>query len=152
MGTQSLHLRQKLVVQVPNPEVCNLFSSIITCKGNQSLKNEKGRCAASNAAVQSSEATTIQMCPLHMLNIVRCHHYIAYQTVYISPSSQPHRALSTLNYGLTPNCNLSQLHHGHTSIACAHTTGNSNTYLSQVSYRNLLRSHYKQRCNQCEHS
>jgi hypothetical protein len=28
--------------------------------------------------------------------------------VDISTSSQPDRALSTLNYGLTPNCNLSQ--------------------------------------------
>jgi hypothetical protein len=63
--------------------------------------------------------------------------------VDISPRSQPNRALSALNYGLTPNCNLSQSHHGHTPIAWAHTTGNSNTYLSQVSYRNLLRSQYK---------
>jgi hypothetical protein len=47
---------------------------------------------------------------------------------------------------------LSQLCYGRTSIACAHTTGNSNTHLSQVSYRNLLRSQYKQECNQCEHS
>jgi hypothetical protein len=30
-------------------------------------------------------------------------------------------------------------------IACAHTNGNSNTHLSQVSYyRNLLRSQYKE--------
>jgi hypothetical protein len=72
--------------------------------------------------------------------------------VDISPSSQPNQALSTLNYGLTPTCNLSQSHHGHTPIACAHTTGNSYTHLSQVSYRNLLRYHYKQGCNQCEHS
>jgi hypothetical protein len=72
--------------------------------------------------------------------------------VDISPRSQPDRALSTLNYGLTPNCNISQSHHVHAPIACAHTTGNSNTYLSQVSYRNLLRSQYKQGCNQCEHS
>jgi hypothetical protein len=69
----------------------------------------------------------------------------------IYPSSQPDRALSALNYRLTPNCNLSQSHHKHTPIACAHTTGNSNTYLSEVSYINLLRSHYKQACNQCEH-
>jgi hypothetical protein len=56
--------------------------------------------------------------------------------VGISSSSQPDRALSTLNYGLAPNCNLSQSRHGHTSIACDHTTGSSNTHLSQVSYRN----------------
>jgi hypothetical protein len=37
-------------------------------------------------------------------------------------------------------------------IACTHTTGNSNTYLSQVSYRNLLRYQYEKGCNQCEHS
>jgi hypothetical protein len=60
--------------------------------------------------------------------------------VDISPSSQPDRALFALNYGLTPNCNISQSRHGHTPITCAHTTGNSNTYLSQISYRNLLRS------------
>jgi hypothetical protein len=52
-----------------------------------------------------------------------------------------------MNYGLTPNCNLSQSRHGHTPITCAHTTGNIITYLSQVSYRNLLRSQYKQGCN-----
>jgi hypothetical protein len=72
--------------------------------------------------------------------------------VDLSPSRQPDRALSALNYGLTRDCNLSQSHHGCTLIACAHTTGNSNNYLSQVSYRNLLRSQYKQGCNQCEHS
>jgi hypothetical protein len=72
--------------------------------------------------------------------------------VDLSTSCQPDRALSALNYGLTPDCNLSQSRHGRTSIACAHTTGNSNTYLIQVSYRNLLRSQYKQGCNQCEHS
>jgi hypothetical protein len=72
--------------------------------------------------------------------------------VDISPSSQPDRALSALNYELTPTCNLSQSRHGHTPITCAHTTGKSNTHLSQVSYRNLLRSQYKQGCNQCEHS
>jgi hypothetical protein len=72
--------------------------------------------------------------------------------VDISPSSQPDWALSALNYGLTPNCNLSQSRHRHTPIACAQTTGNSNNQLSQVSYRNLLRSQYKQGCNQCEHS
>jgi hypothetical protein len=72
--------------------------------------------------------------------------------VDISPSSQPDRALSALNYRLTPNCNLAQSRHGHTPITYAHTTGNSNTYLSQVSYRNLLRSQYKQGCIQCEHS
>jgi hypothetical protein len=66
--------------------------------------------------------------------------------------SHPDRALSALNYGLTPICNLSQSHYGCTPIACAHTTGNSNTHLSQVSYRNLLRSQYKQGCNQCEYS
>jgi hypothetical protein len=72
--------------------------------------------------------------------------------VDISPTSQPDRALSALSYGLKPNCNLSQSHHGHMPIACAHTTSNSNTYLSQVSYRNILRSQYKQGCNQCEQS
>jgi hypothetical protein len=71
--------------------------------------------------------------------------------VDISPSSQPVRVLPALIYGLTPNCNLSQSRHGHMPIACAHTTGNSNTHLSEVSYRNLLRSQYKQGCNQCEH-
>jgi hypothetical protein len=71
--------------------------------------------------------------------------------VDILPSSQPERALS-LNYELKPTCNLSQSHHGRTPIACAHTNGNSNTHLSQVSYRNLLRSQYKQGCNQCENS
>jgi hypothetical protein len=40
--------------------------------------------------------------------------------VDISPSSQPDRALSALNYGLTPICNLYQSHHGHIPIACAH--------------------------------
>jgi hypothetical protein len=68
------------------------------------------------------------------------------------PSYQPDRALSALTYGLTPICNLSQSCYGRTPIACAHTTGNSNTHLSQVSYRNLLISQYKQGCNQCEHS
>jgi hypothetical protein len=72
--------------------------------------------------------------------------------VDLSPRRQPDRALSTLNYGLTPDCHLSQPHHGRTPIACTHTSGNSNTHLSQVSYRNLLRSQYKQGCNQCEHS
>jgi hypothetical protein len=72
--------------------------------------------------------------------------------VDLFPRRQPDRALSALNYGLTPYCNLSQSRHVCTPIACAHTTGNSNTYLSQVSYRNLLRSQYKQGCNQCEHS
>jgi hypothetical protein len=70
----------------------------------------------------------------------------------ISPRSHPDRALSALSYRLKSNCNLSHSHHGHKPIACAHTAGNSNTHLSQVSYRNLLRSHYKQGCNQCEHS
>jgi hypothetical protein len=70
----------------------------------------------------------------------------------IPPSSQPDRALSALTYGLTPSCNLSQSHYGRTPIACAHTTGNSNIHLSQVSYRNLLTSQYKQECNQCEYS
>jgi hypothetical protein len=72
--------------------------------------------------------------------------------VDLSPRCQPDRAISTLNYGLTPNCNLSHSRHGRTPIACAHTTGNSNTHLSQVSYINLLRSQYTQGCNQCEHS
>jgi hypothetical protein len=73
-------------------------------------------------------------------------------TVDLSPRSQPNLALSTLNYGLTPNCNLSQSHHGHMPIACATTTGNSNTYLSRLSYRNLLRYLYEKGCNKCEHS
>jgi hypothetical protein len=72
--------------------------------------------------------------------------------VDISPSSQPDQALSSLNYGITPICNLSQSRYGCTPIACAHTTGNSNTHLSQVSYINLLIYQYKQVCNQCEHS
>jgi hypothetical protein len=72
--------------------------------------------------------------------------------VDISPSSQPDRALSALSYVLKPICNLSQSCYGHTPIACAHTTGNSNTHLSQVSYRNLLRHQYKQECNQGEYS
>jgi hypothetical protein len=71
--------------------------------------------------------------------------------VDISPSSQPDRALSALSYWLKTNFNLSQLHHVHMPIACAHT-GNSNTHLRQVSYRNLLRSQYEQGCNQCEQS
>jgi hypothetical protein len=60
--------------------------------------------------------------------------------VDLSPRRQPDRALSALNYGITPDCNLSQSRHGRTPIACAHTNGNSNAHLSQVSYRNLLRS------------
>jgi hypothetical protein len=72
--------------------------------------------------------------------------------VDISPSSKPDLTLSALNYGLTHNYNLSYSRHGHTPIVCAHTTGKSNTYLSQVSYRNLLRAQYKQGFNQCEHS
>jgi hypothetical protein len=71
---------------------------------------------------------------------------------YPPPSSQPDRALSALSYGLKPSCNLSQLRNERTSIACAHTTGSSNNHISQVSYRNLLRSQYKQGCNQCYHS
>jgi hypothetical protein len=72
--------------------------------------------------------------------------------VDISPRSQPDRALSAQNYGLTHNFNLSQSRHGLMPITCAHTTGSSNTHLSQVSYINLLRSHYKQGFNQCEQS
>jgi hypothetical protein len=72
--------------------------------------------------------------------------------VDISPSSQPDRVLSSLSYGLKSNYNLFQSRHGHTPIACTHTTGNSNTHLSQVLYRNLLRSQYKQGCNQCGQS
>jgi hypothetical protein len=72
--------------------------------------------------------------------------------VDIPLSSQPDRALSALSYGLKPICNLSHSCYGRTPIACAHTTGNSNTHLSQVSYRNLLRSQYKQEYNQCEYS
>jgi hypothetical protein len=69
----------------------------------------------------------------------------------ITPSSQPDRALSTLTYGLKPSCNLSQLCYGCMPIACAHTTGDSNAHMSQVSYRNLLTTQYKQGCNQCEY-
>jgi hypothetical protein len=72
--------------------------------------------------------------------------------VYLYPSHQPDRALSALSYGQTPDFNLSQSRQGCTPIACTHTTGNTNTYLSQVSYRNLLRYQYKQGCNQCDHS
>jgi hypothetical protein len=72
--------------------------------------------------------------------------------VDIPPNSQPDRALSALTYGLKPSCNLSQLCYGRTPIACTHTTGNSNAHLSQVSYRNLLTSQYKQGCNQGEYS
>jgi hypothetical protein len=74
------------------------------------------------------------------------------QTVDSPPSSQPDRALSALTYGLKPSCNLSQSCYGRTPIACAHTTGNSNAHLSQVSYRNLITSQYKQGCNQGEYS
>jgi hypothetical protein len=85
--------------------------------------------------------------------ILYMHTYCSYcECVAISLSSQPDRTLSTLSYGLKTNCNLSQSHHGHMSITCTHTTGNSNTNLSQVSYIKLLRSQYKQGCNQCEHS
>jgi hypothetical protein len=69
----------------------------------------------------------------------------------ITPSSQPDRALSALTYRLKPSCNLSQSRYGRTPIACAHTTGDSNAHLSQVSYRNLLTTQYKQECNQCEY-
>jgi hypothetical protein len=72
--------------------------------------------------------------------------------VEISPSSQPERALSTLSYRLKPNYNLSQSRRGHVPIACAHITGNSTNYQNHFSYINLLRSQYKQGCNQCEHS
>jgi hypothetical protein len=50
-------------------------------------------------------------------------------SVDISPISQPDRALSALDYGLTPNCNLSQSRHKGTAIACAHTTGNSRSHI-----------------------
>jgi hypothetical protein len=72
--------------------------------------------------------------------------------VDIPPSSQPHWALSALTYELKPICNLSQLCNRRTPIACAHTTGNSNARLSQVSYINLLIYQYKQECNQGEYS
>jgi hypothetical protein len=68
----------------------------------------------------------------------------------ITPSSQSDRALSALTYGLKPSCNLSQSHYGRTPIACAHTTGDSNAHLSQVSYIHLLTTQYKQGCNQCK--
>jgi hypothetical protein len=57
----------------------------------------------------------------------------------IFPSFQTDWALSALNYRSKPSCNLSQSRHGHMPIACDHTTGYSNTPLSQVSHRNLLR-------------
>jgi hypothetical protein len=72
-------------------------------------------------------------------------------TVFIPPqlSARP----GTIHPGLRTNNQLQSLPvTSRTPIACAHTTGNSNTNLSQVSYRNLLRSQYKQGCNQCEHS
>jgi hypothetical protein len=72
--------------------------------------------------------------------------------VDISPSSHPDWALSSLRYGPKLNCNLSQSHHGHMSIACAHTTGNSNTHLRQVSNINLCRYQYKQGCNLHSHT
>jgi hypothetical protein len=64
--------------------------------------------------------------------------------VDIPPSSQPERALSALIYGLRPNCNISQSSYGRTPIACAHTTGDSNARLSQISYRNLPTAQYRQ--------
>jgi hypothetical protein len=72
--------------------------------------------------------------------------------VDIPPSSQPDRALSALTYGLKPSCNLSQSRCGRTPITCAHTTGDSNDHLSQVSYRNLLTAQYKQGCIQGDYS
>jgi hypothetical protein len=45
-----------------------------------SSKNQKGRCVASNTEVKSSEATTNRMRPLHLLNIMRYHHYVAHHT------------------------------------------------------------------------
>jgi hypothetical protein len=72
--------------------------------------------------------------------------------VDIPPRSQPDRALSALTYGLKPICNISKSCYGRTPIACAHTTGNSNAHLSQVSYINLLRYQYKQECNEGEYS
>jgi tellurite resistance-related uncharacterized protein len=39
--------------------------------------------------------------------------------------SQPDCALSALNYVIKTNCNISQSHHGHTPIACTHTTSNA---------------------------
>jgi hypothetical protein len=75
-----------------------------------------------------------------------------YTCVDIPPSSQPDRALSALTYGLKPSCNISQSRYGRTPIACAHTTGDSNAHLIQVSYRNLLTAQYKQGCNQGDYS
>jgi hypothetical protein len=49
------------------------------------------------------------------------------EVVDLYPRRQSDRALSALNYRLTPDCHLSQSSHGCTPIACAHTTGNSNT-------------------------
>jgi hypothetical protein len=69
----------------------------------------------------------------------------------IHPISQPDRALSALTYGLKPSCNLSQSRYGRTPIAYAHTTGDSNAHLSQVSYRNLLTAQYTQGCTQGEY-
>jgi hypothetical protein len=71
--------------------------------------------------------------------------------VDIHPSSQPDPAISSLTYGLKTSCNLSQSRYGRTPIACAHTTGDSNAHLSQVSYINLLTAQYKQGCNQGEY-
>jgi hypothetical protein len=73
------------------------------------------------------------------------------ECVDIPPSSQPDRALSALTSGLKPSCNLSQARYGRTPSACAHTNGDSNSHLSQVSYRNLPTAQYKQGCNQGEY-
>jgi hypothetical protein len=74
------------------------------------------------------------------------------ESIDIHPSSQPDRALSALNDGPKPSCNLSQLHHGRMPIACAYTTGYSITPLSQVSHRKLRRSQYTQERDQGNHS
>jgi hypothetical protein len=85
-------------------------------------------------------------------SLTQCRHRPSGTFVDIPPSSQPDLALSALTYGLKPSCNLSQSCYGRMPIACAHTTGNINAHPSQVSYRNLLTSQYKQGCSQGEYS
>jgi hypothetical protein len=123
---------------------------VCVCIATSYLATISGTLAATTVTVPVTRFTFVQSFVFEAL--VRVIALISTRDVDISPSSQSDRELSALNYGLTPNCNLSQSRHGHTPIAFAHTTGNSNTNLSQVSYRNLLRSHYKQGFNHCERS
>jgi hypothetical protein len=67
--------------------------------------------------------------------------------VDIPPSSWPDRALSALNYGPEPSCNLSRKSHRHKPITCAHTTCYSITPLIHMIHRNLNRSMHTQECN-----